>query len=156
MTEDVDAVGTLIFRYAELQDESDLEKVSRLFTYGCFVVDKVGVPACGEGEVLALKRRHLRLYPDGTLRTKHVTTNVVVELGDGPASAAARSYFVVFQATEGFPLQAIMAGRYHDRFHRIDGTWWFKERRVFTDLVGDMSHHVDGDPMGPQVGGAPG
>jgi hypothetical protein len=40
------------------------------------------------------------------------------------------------------PLQPIAAGRYHDRFAFGDGRWRFAERRVFVDLVGDVSRHL--------------
>ena len=53
-----------------------------------------------------------------------------------------RSYFTVFQATPALPLQPIIAGRYHDRFARADGTWHFADRRIFMDLVGDLREHL--------------
>lgn len=140
-------IERLIYRYAELQDQTDLRAVSELFEHGRFVVDKVPEPFVGTDGVLACKQGHDHMYPDGTLRTKHVTTNVVVEADDERGTAVARSYFTVLQATEGFPLQVIMAGRYHDTFHRIDGRWWFDERLVLTDLIGDMSHHTLDNPM---------
>ncbi|MBE1502267.1 hypothetical protein H4696_009367 [Amycolatopsis lexingtonensis] len=54
------------------------------------------------------------VYEDGTPRTKHVTTNVAVEV-TGP-TAAGSAYFTVLQAVPGFPLQTIAAGHYADRF----------------------------------------
>ena len=33
------------------------------------------------------------------------------------------SYFTVFQQVDDFPLQPIVAGRYEDRFERVDATW---------------------------------
>ena len=148
MSDSTAEIQKLMFRYAELQDQSDLEAVARLFTHGAFVVDKVATPYRGFEEIFAMKREVEILYPDGSLRTKHVTTNVMIEADDERGTANARSYFTVFQATDGFPLQPIIAGRYHDTFHRIDGTWWFNERLVLTDLIGEMSHHVVGNPMG--------
>ena len=59
-----------------------------------------------------------RRYPDGTPRTKHVTTNLIVEVDDDAGTATGRSYFTVLQAVPGLPLQPIVAGRYHDRFVR--------------------------------------
>ena len=59
-----------------------------------------------------------RLYPDGTPGTKHVTTNLIIEIDDQATGAAARSYFTVLQAVPGLPLQPILAGRYRDRFQR--------------------------------------
>jgi hypothetical protein len=82
-------------------------------------------------------------YPDGTPRTKHVTTNAIVEFEDDGATVTARSYYTVFQQVDDGPLQPIVAGRYHDRFTCIDGTWWFAERDyTLVDLVGDVSRHL--------------
>jgi hypothetical protein len=54
----------------------------------------------------------------------------------------ARSYFTVFQALPDFPLQPIIAGRYHDAFERVDGTWRFADRLILSDLIGDLSRHL--------------
>jgi hypothetical protein len=82
-----------------------------------------------------------RLYPDGTPCTKHVTTNLIVEIDDEAGTAATRSYFTVMQSVPALPLQPIVAGRYHDRFVRDGSVWRFAERRFFIDLVGDVSQH---------------
>jgi hypothetical protein len=56
--------------------------------------------------------------------------------------------YTVFQQTETLPLQAIIAGRYHDRFERLEHGWAFTERRFFVDLVGDLSQHLTFDLPG--------
>jgi hypothetical protein len=76
----------------------------------------------------------------GTPCTKHVISNVVVAV-DG-VHARAQCYFTVLQARPNLPLQPILAGRYHDRFERHDGAWWFADRVIHPDLVGDLSHHM--------------
>ena len=83
-----------------------------------------------------------RLYEDGTPRTKHVTTNAIIEVDDAAGNGSARSYYTVFQQTDELPLQPIICGRYHDTFHRLDGVWWFDTRIMFVDLVGDLSQHL--------------
>jgi len=41
------------------------------------------------------------------------------------------------------PLQAICAGRYHDRFVRADGAWHFAARDYsMLDMIGDLSQHM--------------
>ena len=81
-------------------------------------------------------------YDDGTPRTKHVTTNLAINVDEEAGTATARSYFTALQALPDLPLQTIVAGRYHDRFERRDGEWRFVDRRVRTDLVGDVSRHL--------------
>jgi hypothetical protein len=52
---------------------------------------------------------------------------------------------VVCQQTPTLPLQPIVAGRYHDSFHRIDDEWWFDIRMILVDLIGDMTQHLSFD-----------
>jgi hypothetical protein len=40
------------------------------------------------------------------------------------------------------PLQPIVSGRYYHRFQRRDGQWRLVERRVRSDLVGDVSRDL--------------
>jgi 3-phenylpropionate/cinnamic acid dioxygenase small subunit len=76
-------------------------------------------------------------------RTRHVTANPVIEVDDEKGTAHVRSSYVVFQSTDGFPLQPIVTGRYADSFVRTDdGTWRWAERRYALDHVGDLSHHL--------------
>ena len=81
--------------------------------------------------------------PRWHLANKHVTTNPVVAVNDDEATI--RSMYTVFQQTETLPMQAIIAGRYHDTLRRIDGTWRLVERRYFADLIGDLSDHLTFD-----------
>ena len=85
-----------------------------------------------------------RRYDDGRPLTRHLTTNMVIDVDETAGVASARSAFIVFQATQTLPLQPIVAGRYRDRFRRgDDGTWAFTERCFAVDLVGDLSEHLD-------------
>ena len=142
MTDAATALGNLIARYAELIDEGDFDGVA----------DLLGEAAVGQGDspslltgrdaLAALFTSTTRRYPDGTPRTKHVTTNLILDIDEEAGTAAARSYWTVFQAVEGLPLQPILAGRYHDRFERDGQAWHFSERRYLIDLVGDVSRHM--------------
>jgi hypothetical protein len=71
-----------------------------------------------------------------------VITNLGIEVDEAGGTAVARSYFTALQALPDLPLQPIVSGRYYDRFERRDGQWRFVERRVGTDLVGDLSRHL--------------
>ena len=133
----MDAIATLIFTYAERVDAGDLDGMAALFahaTYRSHVREYTGA------EELARAMRERVILHDGTPRTKHVTTNLIIDVvGD---TATSHSYFTVFQATPDLPLQAIVAGRYHDRFDRVDGVWRFTDRLVLVDLAGDLSRHL--------------
>jgi 3-phenylpropionate/cinnamic acid dioxygenase small subunit len=138
-------IENLLYTYAERIDQGDLEGLADLFAHGRILASPdAGADRAivGRDRVLALYRASTRIYADGTPRTKHVTTNAIVEVEDGGHAGAARSYYTVFQRVDDFPLQPIIAGRYRDTFRRIDGRWWFDTRIMMVDLVGDLSRHL--------------
>lgn len=139
------AVEGVVFGYADAVDAGDLAAVGRLFAHGkvCAHTPK-GPMTLAEGAdgVEAFYRSLVRLHHDGTPLTRHITTNLTITPGADARSATARSSYTVFQALEGFPLQAIIIGRYDDMLHEVDGTWGFASRTMASDLTGDLSHHL--------------
>ena len=136
MSSAVHELTAMIHRYCELFDTGDFDAFARQFEHGVWY--KAAPGADGVREFIA---GHVLLY-DGLPQTKHVTTNLVIEVDDEHGSATASSYVTVFQALPEFPLQPIFMGRYMDRFERVDGEWQWRERRVISDLRGDTSHHT--------------
>ncbi len=141
MADNARAIENLIYAYAERIDAGDLDGVAELFRHGR-IEAAPGFMVEGPTEVRKLYDGSTRLYDDGTPRTRHLTTNVAVEVDEPAGTAAARTYYTVFQETEALPLQPIIAGHYHDTFHQVDGRWWFDTRQMFVDLKGDLSHHL--------------
>jgi len=138
-------IENLLYTYAERIDAGDLEGVAELFTHGRVQASVDAPPEQvfeGRERVLALYRGSARIHPDGSPHTKHVTTNAIIEVDDGADFGTARSYYTVFQQVDDFPLQPIIAGRYHDTFRCREGRWWFDTRVMFVDLVGDLSRHL--------------
>jgi hypothetical protein len=80
--------------------------------------------------------------PASAPATRHLTTNLIIDVVDDLRTATARSYFTVLQGRPDFPLQPIIAGRYYDRFECIGQRWRFCERLEYIDLVGDLSRHL--------------
>ncbi|RAY11706.1 nuclear transport factor 2 family protein [Actinomadura craniellae] len=134
------AIENLIARYAELVDAGDFAGLDALLAGATFVGSAATVS--GRGEIEKMLRDTVIVYADGTPRTRHVTTNLAIEVDEETGTATARSYFTVLQALPDLPLQPIVAGRYRDRFERCDGQWRFLERCVLPDLVGDVSRHL--------------
>lgn len=152
MTDAFAAVEALLFRYATAIDAGDLDAVGELFAHGAIATDDGTVLARGAAEVRDLYRSTTRIHPDGTPRTAHLTTNVVIDVDHDGGRAESRSRFVVHQAVPaagddpGLALQPVIAGRYHDRFERVDGEWRFVERRIRPELFGDLARHLRFDP----------
>jgi 3-phenylpropionate/cinnamic acid dioxygenase small subunit len=134
------AIENLIATYAERVDDGDFAGVAELLADATFTGGAGSVS--GRDAIEKMLRESLIVYDDGTPRTKHVTTNVVIEVDAEAGTAVSRSYFTVLQALPDLALQPIVSGRYQDRFERREGHWRFVERRVRTDLVGDVSRHL--------------
>jgi len=133
-----DAIRNLLFHYCELMDAGDLERVADVFAKAVIVGADGAQLAHGRDEVLAMYRSGNRAErTSGGRRSKHVNTNVLVEVDEEADRAISRSYWVLLVSTSlEEPVRAIMAGTYHDTFARTDGAWHFTERVYGVDLVG--------------------
>ena len=136
-------ITNLLYRYAEYIDAGDLAGAASLFEHARLRMP--GLPGDGTVDaagVLKVWNEFILRYADGTPRTKHAITNPIVEVDEEAGSATCRSYYTVLQQTDGFPLQPVICGRYHDEFQRVEGVWRYAFRDYsLVDLVGDMSHH---------------
>jgi hypothetical protein len=150
MGDAVQAITNVVFRYAELVDQGDFDGAGAMFAHGRYrAITPDGIRTAEGAEAITHQLSStVRRYGDGTPRTRHITTNLIVEGGSDPDTITCRSYFTVLQSIEGFHLVPVIAGRYHDTFALRDGVWWFADRLVMPDLIGDLSHHLYVSPWG--------
>jgi hypothetical protein len=102
------AIEKLIYTYAELVDAGDFAAVGWLFTDATFT--GAGGSVSGQDGIEKMLSEHVILYEDVTPRTKHVTTNLVIEIDEEASMAVSRSYFTAMQAVPGLALQTIVSG----------------------------------------------
>jgi 3-phenylpropionate/cinnamic acid dioxygenase small subunit len=143
MFEDWHTVQTLLMTYAERVDSGRFAEAASLFenaTYRLEFPDRPGLTTYQGAEEVHGFFAGTRLYSDGTPRTKHLITNVTIEV-DGD-TASSRCNVTVLQQTDVLPLQPIASGRYLDRFERAGGDWRFSDRLVTGFLLGDLTQHV--------------
>ena len=98
MTSSREAIEHLLYRYAETIDAGDFAGLGELL--GACVL-KAGGRMLADRDAADVQRTYettTRRYENGTPHTRHVVTNVVVEVDEGAGSATARSTFTVFQA----------------------------------------------------------
>ncbi len=137
------AVTKLIYTYAERIDAGDFAGVAELFEHATLTFEGFDDAVTGRDAIEGLYARSTRRYEDGTPLTKHVMTNVMVDVADDGATAASRSYFTVLQAVPGaLALQPVIAGRYRHTFERVEGRWRVTTMHIMIDLVGDLGHHM--------------
>lgn len=137
------AILNLYARYAQLIDAGDLEGLGMLFESAEFSSAALGVHHRGAPAVTEHFKARVKLYADGTPRTKHVTTNHLIEIDEAAEGATGQAYFTVLQELPGTKrVSIICAGRYDDRFVRVDGRWRFARRHIVRDLDGDLADHL--------------
>lgn len=139
------AIENLVHLYAERMDAGDFAGVAALFAEADYVAGD-GPPIRSAEVVERILRELVIVHADGTPRTKHVTSNLIVEINGSERTATARSVFTVLQGITGQPIRPIVMGRYQDRFANGDGGWRFRERRIHVDATGDLSQHLRNVP----------
>jgi 3-phenylpropionate/cinnamic acid dioxygenase small subunit len=142
------AITNLLYRYAECIDGADFDGIAALFTHATMTNEGFPGEIRGGDAIAAVYRNFNKVHADGTLRTRHLTTNTIIDADERIGTATSRCSFVVLQATDLVPLQPIVFGRYHDRFARTDGLdgleneWRFEHRHIVMDAMGDVSDHL--------------
>ncbi len=145
MMDDARQIENLLYTYANLIDAGDFDGIGELFQHGRILASPDAPEdsaAVGRDAVRKMYEMSTRLYEDGTPKTRHVTTNVLVEVDDAGQTATARATATVFQRTEQLPLQPIIVCNYRDSFQKREGRWWFDTRIMDVSLIGDLSQHL--------------
>lgn len=141
----------MLNRYSDAVDRGDFEKVGRMFREADVYFPGEQEPSIrrGSGDFAKHLHRWTKVYPDtGNPKTRHLCVNPIVDFDDA-THARCQTYFVVFQAADGFPLQPIITGTYLDRLEKRGGEWVFTERRELVGQTGDLSAHLLQDFAGP-------
>ena len=127
-------ITDLMNLYCTAIDSGDLKTFSRLFANATWVA---------EGRVPGPESmNNMILYADGTPRTKHVITNLTLDIDEAASTASGHSYVTVYQQTPEFPLQAIFVGEYYDAFSLSAQGWAFTRREIRHSLIGNMRAHL--------------
>lgn len=137
-------IQNLLNRYSDAVDRGDFEKVGEMFRQADVYFPGEETPSIkkGTGDFAKHLRKWTRVFPDtGNPKTRHLCVNPIVDFDDAN-HARCQTYFVVFQAADGVPLQPIITGTYLDRFEKRNGAWLFTERRELVGQIGNLSAHL--------------
>ena|SRR5207248_2988057 len=129
----------MIYRYCTLFDSGDFDGYVAQFEHG-----RMG--GRDPGDTASLRQwitDNIILY-DGSPCTKHLATNVVVEVDEESGHASASSYVTLLHAAPGYPMAIVGCAEYRDRFEQVDSEWRWAERTVVNQLHGDTSRHIRG------------
>lgn len=136
------AIHRLHATYIHCLDRGDFAGVAEVLQHA--VIHVLGHEASSVEGLLNFFGAGLQVHADGTPRTWHSITNVLIDVTPSGNEASSASYYTVHQQLDGFPLQPICAGKYLDQFELRDGEWHFTRREVTLRFAGDLQYHVKG------------
>ncbi|MCZ4274131.1 nuclear transport factor 2 family protein [Maritalea porphyrae] len=139
---DNQAINFLLTDYCLALDEGRIDDCAALFKNAEFTFK--GFPTAKGIEGVKGMFANLIIYEDGTPRTRHLLTNVRIDVADGANAATSQGYLIVMQQVDEAPMQPIFSGHYVDEFEIIEGNWQFSRRNVLAPQFGDMSRHTRG------------
>jgi len=137
-------IQNMLNRYSDAVDRGDFELVGTMFRDADVYFPGEEKPSIrkGSGDFAKHLGKWTRVFPDtGNPKTRHLCVNPIYDFDDA-THARVQTYFVVFQAAEGLPLQPIITGTYLDRLEKRAGGWVFTERRELVGQVGNLSQHL--------------
>src|SRR5687767_2700968 len=120
-----EAVHNLLARYAECVDTADLDGLGVIFERAVFTHEG-GTREYRGQEIHELFRKWIHVFDDGSPHTRHVITNILVDVDEDAGTAHARSYCtLVIPSTGGNASPRVVAtGSYRDEFRRFEDGWW--------------------------------
>ena len=125
--DDTVEIRQVIALYAQRADDRDAKGRAELFApdahYFAGANELVG-PAAIEAEIAA---RHVGQAPER--KTKHMLGNSVINV-DGDRAEVFTDYVLLIRANDASPWETRGAGRYHDRFVKRAGGWFYAQNKT--------------------------
>src|SRR5712692_5006807 len=107
---DVEEITALVYRYAELLDGGDIAGVVELFDDATWRSASTSEVRRGREQIRSVYDRVI-LYGD-TPKTRHLVTNLVIDVADGATEATGRCSYTVLQGIDpGSSIETILVGR---------------------------------------------
>ncbi len=130
-----------MYRYAELLDGGDIDGVVALFADATWRSAATGTVLRSPEEIRAV---YERIMPDdGQPKTRHLMSNVTIDLVEGADEATGSTYYTVLQGRDaGEPIETIVAGRYVDRYRRGSDGWTVRGPLVHRRPSGGQSREA--------------
>lgn len=113
--------------YAYANDDADISALGKLFKDAIFYIDELS--AKGSQEIEAVAAGMIQKLDNGRSATTHEITNIMIDIAQDSLSANARAYWTLYKTIPGLAREAVMSGRYEDKFI-FDGEWHFTQRKA--------------------------
>jgi hypothetical protein len=134
-----------IYRMGYALEDGDFAEVGRLLRHATFGADRIGRAVFrGEDEIRGQYERTNRTYPGHGRATREMYTNVLIDIDlDAGEARSTTAYTVAQQVPDADqPFALLVAGRYEDRWARIDGEWQWADRYIVVQFKNDLNAHM--------------
>lgn len=132
--EDALAIGELVARYAIAVDDRDMDTLAGLYAEDA-VFDGLTDTLVGRDAVVAYVRAKLAGYDGVSVHTPHAP--VLDFASDDTATGTVPAHVEYAEAGA----QRILGARYHDRYVRRDGRWYFASRKLQIVYTGPAAEY---------------
>jgi hypothetical protein len=134
------SISALLAAYCHSIDDGEFRVAGHLFDHGTWSPNPdtvlTGDAVCG------WLTEKVITYEGGKPGTRHMNTNISIDVDLPGGRGRSRSYVLVSQAVGGVLLGPIYQGSYHDEFVVREGMWVWLSRIIIADGRGDMSRHI--------------
>ncbi|HEX4217675.1 MAG TPA: nuclear transport factor 2 family protein [Acidimicrobiales bacterium] len=137
-----DEIAALVHSYALLLDGGDTEAVVALFEHATLRSEPNGSLLRGSDEIRPI---YERLKGEGAPRTKHLLTNLTIDVGAEATTATSHCYWTVLREVPTGGIDVMLSGHYVDTFEKVEGRWRFADRLITVDL-GGTAETTGGEP----------
>jgi SnoaL-like domain len=129
---DENEIISLVHLYARLLDAGDVGAVSALFEHSTWRSLPNGSVLHGSEAVTPVYEQLVER--NGDRQTKHLITNLTIEMESDARTATSHSYWTVLESAPGEGICIALSGQYTDTFQKIEDRWWFSDRLITVDL----------------------
>jgi ketosteroid isomerase-like protein len=134
---DANEITALVLSYARLLDMGDVDAVAALFEHSTW-------RSLPQGSVLRGRAEVRRVYENlldqvGTHPTKHLISNLNIDVERDAATASSHCYWTVLENPTAGCIVITLSGQYADSFEKVDDSWRFTDRLITVDLTGGPS-----------------
>ncbi len=124
---------------------ADFDELGRLMREVTLSVDRPGLPVIHGGDAIRDRYRATnKTYPGHGRAAKEIYHNIIVDVDPGAGTAQSlTSYTVAMQVPDsGAPFELLVAGRYEDRWRRVEGDWVWTHRHIAVEFMNDLDRHM--------------
>jgi hypothetical protein len=137
------AITRMIYQVGYAIEDGNFALVGEVMGDATLGADMIGREVFkGSKEITGQYERTNITYPGRGRATKEVYTNILIDVDLDAGLASSVTSYTVPQQPPDAKFELIVAGRYEDKWRRVDGRWVWRDRYVIVQFKGDLNRHM--------------